>query len=126
MADFPDHPLRRPALVTGASSGIGAAVATALVANGHPVVLAARRVDRLEELADALRSGGGEVDVAYLDVTDDESVAAALDAATDVFGSIEIVVQRRVEAGSLIREVFGDCSIAAEDGVFQVLRAARR
>ena len=41
-------------------------------------------------------------------------------------GSIEIVVQRRVGVGSLIREVFGDCSIAAEDGVFQVLRAVRR
>ena len=41
-------------------------------------------------------------------------------------GTIEIVVQRRVGAGQLIREVFGDCSVVAEDGVFQVLRAIRR
>jgi 16S rRNA (guanine1207-N2)-methyltransferase len=41
-------------------------------------------------------------------------------------GTIEIVVQRRVGAGQLIREVFGDCAVIAEDGVFQVLRAVRR
>lgn len=92
MADFPAHPERRPAFVTGASSGIGAATATALVATGHPVALAARRVERLEELAGALRSNGGEVVVVRLDVTDDESVRTALAETTAALGPIEIVV----------------------------------
>ena len=48
--EFPSHPDRRPAIVTGASSGIGAATATALSAAGFPVVLAARRVDRHVQL----------------------------------------------------------------------------
>ena len=67
------RPLRgngRTAVVTGASSGIGAATAARLVEEGFDVVLAARRVDRLTALAD--RIGGRAV---QLDVTDATSVA---------------------------------------------------
>lgn len=89
---LPAHPDRRPALVTGASSGIGAATATALSAAGFPVALAARRVERLEDVAKVLRDAGGEVAVVRLDVTDDESVGAAAVAAREALGDIEIVV----------------------------------
>jgi NADP-dependent 3-hydroxy acid dehydrogenase YdfG len=61
----------RTAVVTGASSGIGAATATRLAADGFDVVLGARRLDRLTELAG--RIGGRALP---LDVTDDDSVAA--------------------------------------------------
>ncbi len=59
------------ALVTGASSGIGAAAATSLVAEGAAVAVAARRKDRLESLAAELRQRGGTVLVLESDVTDE-------------------------------------------------------
>ena len=50
------QPDRRPAVVTGASSGIGAATALALAAAGYPVALGARRTDKCEEVATAIRA----------------------------------------------------------------------
>ena len=61
------------ALVTGASSGIGAELAAALVRRGHDVVLVARRVDRLDALAAGLSGGGAEVRVHACDLTDPEA-----------------------------------------------------
>jgi NADP-dependent 3-hydroxy acid dehydrogenase YdfG len=60
------------ALVTGASSGIGAATAAVLAGRGAAVALAARRRDRLEELAAGIRSQGGTALVVECDVTDQE------------------------------------------------------
>ena len=60
MPRFEPHPDRRTAVVTGASSGHGAAIAARLAAAGHPVVVGARRVDRLEELAAKIAADGGE------------------------------------------------------------------
>ena len=68
---------RRPtAVVTGASSGIGAATAYKLAAAGHDLHLGARRVDRLKDLADQIRTAHPEcvVSVGYLDVTQPDSV----------------------------------------------------
>ena len=72
---FDEHPDRRPAIVAGASSGIGAETAKALAAGGHPVALGARRVEACEELAAAIRAEGGEAVAHRLDVADSESVA---------------------------------------------------
>lgn len=86
------QPARRPAVVTGASSGIGAATALGLAAAGHPVALGARRVDRLEAVAAQIRDTGGEAVLAPLDLTDDDSVATFAKAVTEQLGEIEVVV----------------------------------
>lgn len=97
MPKFPPHPERRPAVVTGASSGIGLATACALAEAGHPVALGARRVDRLEEAAAALRADGREAVALALDLTDDASIDAFTTAAAAALGPIEIIVSNAGE-----------------------------
>jgi len=72
----------RVAVITGASSGIGAASAVGLAAAGYHVVLAARRLDRLEQVATKITADGGSAEVYEVDVTDRPAVdalAATLD-----------------------------------------------
>lgn len=92
MPRFDPHPARRPALIAGASSGIGAATATELAARGFPVALGARRVDRCEELAAQIRADGGEALALPLDVTDADSVEAFVHRAAAELGDIEVLV----------------------------------
>lgn len=89
---FIAHPERRPVLVAGASSGIGAATAEWLAAAGYPVALAARRVDRLQELAERITAAGGEAVAVPLDVTDEASVTECVAKAQAALGELEIVV----------------------------------
>lgn len=104
-----DRPARRPAVVAGASSGIGAATALTLAAAGYPVALGARRVDKLDDLAASIRESGGEVVVSPLDVTDDDSVAAFAKEVTAGLGDIEVVVSNAgAVAPGTIHEVDSD------------------
>ena len=68
--------MQRTAVVTGASSGIGAATAERLAREGYHVVLAARRLDRLREVADRIAAAGGSAEVRQLDVGDRTQVDA--------------------------------------------------
>jgi len=81
----------RVALVTGASSGFGAHFAKLLASYGARVVVAARRVDRLEMLVDEIKSEGGEALAVPLDVTKADSVTAAFDAAEEAYGVVDIL-----------------------------------
>jgi NAD(P)-dependent dehydrogenase (short-subunit alcohol dehydrogenase family) len=80
------------ALVTGASSGIGRHFAGLLAAAGCKVGLAARRVDRLTELAREIEAGGGQSLPIACDVTQSESVTAAVSTAENELGPLSILV----------------------------------
>jgi NAD(P)-dependent dehydrogenase (short-subunit alcohol dehydrogenase family) len=92
MPRFEPLPKRRPALVAGASSGIGAAAAVDLAAHGFPVALGARRVDKCEEIVEQIKAAGGEAIAVHLDVTDPDSVKTCVERTVDALGEIEVLV----------------------------------
>jgi 3-oxoacyl-[acyl-carrier protein] reductase len=82
----------RTALITGASRGIGKACALALSAAGQRVILAARSVQKLEEVADSIRANGAEAFIVEMDVASRDSVLQAIAKASKEFGRIDILV----------------------------------
>jgi NAD(P)-dependent dehydrogenase (short-subunit alcohol dehydrogenase family) len=82
----------RVALVTGASSGLGAGFAVALADAGADVVLAARRLDRTEEVAARVRAMGRRALAVRTDVTRPEDCTAAVDAALAAMGRVDVLV----------------------------------
>ena len=82
----------RVALVTGASSGLGEQFARTLARAGAGVVLASRRVERLKALRARIEGEGGDAHVVELDVTDHDSIKAAVAHAETEMGSIDILV----------------------------------
>ncbi len=80
------------ALITGASSGLGARFAKVLAMAGAQVILAARRVDRLKELRAEIEADGGAAHVVTLDVTDYASIKSAIAHAETEAGAIDILV----------------------------------
>ncbi|MDL9948143.1 SDR family oxidoreductase [Gordonia sp. ABSL11-1] len=79
-------------MVTGASSGIGAATAAAAAAGGAHVVLLARRDEQLRRLAEEIDRGPGDALAVRCDVTDPEQISAAVRAALDAYGRIDVLV----------------------------------
>jgi NAD(P)-dependent dehydrogenase (short-subunit alcohol dehydrogenase family) len=80
------------ALVTGASSGLGARFAKILAEAGAQVVLAARRVERLKELRAEIESNGGAAHIVTMDVTDHDSIKSAIAHAETEAGPIDILI----------------------------------
>jgi len=80
------------ALVTGSSSGIGAATARELARRGARLVLAARRADLLDAEAQAIRQSGGEAIAIPTDVTDPAQIEALVARAIEAYGRIDILV----------------------------------
>jgi len=104
------------ALITGASSGIGAAIAIELSRRGHDTVLVARRVDRLDELADELRRHGRRVEVIPCDVADRDARHQFLARLADLGLEIDVAV---LSAGFGMGGPFVD---ADPDKVVQMIR----
>ena len=85
------HP--RTALITGASSGLGAAIAFEMAALGWKIAIGARREDRLAETAERARArGAAEVYAGALDVTDDASVEGFFEASENALGAADVIV----------------------------------
>ncbi len=99
------------AIVTGASSGLGARFAEVLAADGAEVVLAARRADRLDELVGKIASDGGRAQAVSLDVTDADDIDGVVKQAVDG-GGIDILVNN---AGISIEKRLTDFTVEDYD-----------
>jgi NADP-dependent 3-hydroxy acid dehydrogenase YdfG len=97
----------RVAVITGASSGIGEATARALAVDGHRVALLARRVDRIETLADELGEGAIAIEA---DVTDRGSILAAAERVQAELGRVDVLVNNAgvMLLGPFSAELSGD------------------
>ena len=112
----------RVAVVTGASGGIGAGLATMLASEGARVVLAARRKDALEQVANSILDAGGVAVTVVTDVTSDESLANLVERAHAELGPIDILVNN---AGYAVWKPLEATSMAEWDHTFAVnVRAA--
>ena len=116
-------------LVTGASSGLGAHFAQVVSGAGATVVIAARRVERLQTLAEQLRDQGGEVLAIALDVTSRTSVEAAFDLAQQTFGVVDVVINNAGVGGAVkaleVTEQDWSTMISTNlDGVWRVAQCA--
>lgn len=116
-------------LVTGASSGLGAHFAQVVSGAGAKVVIAARRVERLQALAEQLRGQGGEVIAVALDVTSRASVESAFDLAQQTFGVVDVVINNAGVGGAVkaleVTEQDWSTMISTNlDGVWRVAQCA--
>ena len=91
----------RLALVTGASRGIGAAIAEALSAAGAHVILVARTGSALEEVEERIHAAGGSATIAALDLTDGENIGKLAGAVAERWEKLDILILNAAMLGSL-------------------------
>ncbi|WP_370296099.1 SDR family NAD(P)-dependent oxidoreductase [Poseidonocella sp. HB161398] len=90
-----------PALVTGASRGLGFAIARALAAKGHHVMAVARTIGGLEELDDAIKAEGGAATLAPMDITEDGAMQHLCRSIHDRWGGLSLWVHAAIHAAPL-------------------------
>jgi NAD(P)-dependent dehydrogenase (short-subunit alcohol dehydrogenase family) len=98
------HPAgnKKVALVTGAGSGIGKAAAVALAREGYAMVLAGRKREPLDAVAEEIRAGGGEAIAVQADVIDPESVRALFAKAKEAFGRLDLLFNNAGISGGAV------------------------
>ena len=106
------------ALVTGGTSGIGAAFARNLAAEGYDLVLVARSVDRLEKMASELRATGRSVEIIQVDLSDRDAVNRVAERLEDPLRPIDIMVNN---AGFGVHSSLLDKDVSAHDTAFDVM-----
>jgi gluconate 5-dehydrogenase len=111
----------RVALVTGASGGLGRAIAERLAADGDHVVLAARRAEALDAAVAAVRGAGGHAEALVLDVTDREAVPDAVARLVETHGRLDVLVNN---AGHNVRRPAEALDLATWDGLLELLLTA--
>lgn len=123
-------PTRKIALVTGAGSGIGRAVALALLADGFSLVLAGRRAEPLQQLAEEAQAAGGQALAVPTDVRDEASVAQLFATIEEVHGRLDLIFNNAgvnapaVPIDELPLENWRNVIATNVDGVFLCARAA--
>ena len=105
---------RRTAFVTGASGGIGAAIALALARDGFDLFISGTRLENLDDTVARLKALGGRVGAAALDVRSVESVEAAFARAIDHFGGVDLLVNN---AGIALNKMVLDVTPAEWENV---------
>lgn len=95
-------------VITGASSGIGEAMAREYSKMGAKVVLGARREEELRRVAEDIKAAGGEVAYAACDVVSEEECKRLIDTAIDNFGGIDVLI---CNAGLSMRALFDECDL---------------
>ena len=96
-------------VITGASSGIGEAMARTYAAQGAKVVLGARSVEKLQRLADEIRTAGGQAAFCGVDVVSEEECRKLIDTAVEAFGRIDVLI---CNAGISMRAIFDDVDLS--------------
>lgn len=108
----------RVALVTGASSGLGARMAKVLAAHGAKVALAARRIERLEALKEEIEKAGGSAMCVSLDVSSEDQTIAAYDAIEAEFGVVNTVIANAGVSTEVSRAT--DTTVAQADQLYEI------
>ncbi len=120
--------MSRSVMITGASSGIGAALAYELAARGHDLALCARRLDKLESLRTAIRQhhAAVRVEIQDLDVTRYDQVPSVLEGLAEALGGLDtVVVNAGIDLGGKIgRGQFGKCRRILETNLLGAIATA--